>query len=239
MAKKLYVGNLGFDVTDADLQQLFSPHGSILNAQVIMDRDTGRSKGFGFVQMSTDSEAQAAIDSLNGKAIGGRPIVVINQARSSELQAEHGRHHDSGRDHQSSGEADSSSLVGRGVGFDDGSFGFAGSAARYPQPQDTSQAIRFVDIEVFLKDADQLRDAETLTHLQSDIVSLMEELGFEVDPDIQPSEIFGSWWHRIWFRSKAALTSDEAKSIYQEVREAARRKTLDEIGASAFWKRAA
>jgi RNA recognition motif-containing protein len=61
MGKKLYVGNLTFDVTDAALEQLFAPHGTVQSAQVIMDRDTGRSKGFGFVEMSSDQEAQAAV----------------------------------------------------------------------------------------------------------------------------------------------------------------------------------
>ena len=66
MGKKLYVGNLAYGVSDGDLQQLFEAHGTVQSAQVIMDRDTGRSKGFGFVEMGSDQEAQAAIAALNG-----------------------------------------------------------------------------------------------------------------------------------------------------------------------------
>ena len=80
MGKKLYVGNLGYGLTDSDLQKLFEPHGTVRSAQVIMDRDTGRSKGFGFVEMSSDSEAQAAITALNLKEVDGRSLTV-NEAR--------------------------------------------------------------------------------------------------------------------------------------------------------------
>ena len=80
MAKKLYVGNLGYGVTDGDLSKMFEAHGTVESAQVIMDRDTGRSKGFGFVEMKTDQEAQAAIAALNGKDSGGRSLTV-NEAR--------------------------------------------------------------------------------------------------------------------------------------------------------------
>ncbi len=80
MGKKLYVGNLGFDVTDADLSQLFAQHGTVGSATVIMDKMSGRSKGFGFVEMSTDEEAQAAIAALNGRDHGGRPLTV-NEAK--------------------------------------------------------------------------------------------------------------------------------------------------------------
>src|SRR5207237_6330268 len=80
MGKKLYVGNLGYGVTDSDLLKMFEPHGTVESAQVIMDRDTGRCKGFGFVEMKTDQEAQAAIAALNGKDAGGRPLTV-NEAR--------------------------------------------------------------------------------------------------------------------------------------------------------------
>jgi len=80
MAKKLYVGNLGYEVSDADLDQLFSAHGTVQSAQVIQDRTTGRSKGFGFVEMDTEQEAQAAIAALNGQEFAGRQIVV-NEAR--------------------------------------------------------------------------------------------------------------------------------------------------------------
>src|SRR5207253_10832399 len=80
MGKKLYVGNLAYGVTDSDLQQLFEAHGTVQSAQVIMDRDTGRSKGFGFVEMGSDQEAQAAIAALNGKEVDGRALTV-NEAR--------------------------------------------------------------------------------------------------------------------------------------------------------------
>src|SRR5437588_12244820 len=80
MGKKLYVGNLTYDVTDGALEQLFAGHGTVQSAQVIMDRDTGRSKGFGFVEMKSDQEAQAAIAALNGQDSGGRALTV-NEAR--------------------------------------------------------------------------------------------------------------------------------------------------------------
>jgi len=80
MGKKLYVGNLAYSVSDSDLQTMFAPHGSVQSAQVIMDRDTGRSKGFGFVEMSSDEEAQAAIAALNGQERDGRALTV-NEAR--------------------------------------------------------------------------------------------------------------------------------------------------------------
>jgi RNA recognition motif-containing protein len=83
MGKKLYVGNLPYSVSDSSLEQLFSAHGQVQSAQVIMDRDTGRSKGFGFVEMGTDEEAQAAINAMNGKEIDGRALTV-NEARPKE-----------------------------------------------------------------------------------------------------------------------------------------------------------
>lgn len=83
MGKKIYVGNLAYGVSSSDLQQMFEPHGTVQSAQVIMDRDTGRSKGFGFVEMDTDHEAQAAIAALNGKEMDGRTLTV-NEARPRE-----------------------------------------------------------------------------------------------------------------------------------------------------------
>jgi RNA recognition motif-containing protein len=83
MGKKLYVGNLSYGVTDNSLQQMFEPHGTVESAQVIMDRDTGRSKGFGFVEMGSDAEAQAAIAALHGKEVEGRSLTV-NEARPRE-----------------------------------------------------------------------------------------------------------------------------------------------------------
>src|SRR5215813_7436404 len=80
MGKKLYVGNLAYSIDDGSLQQIFGAHGTVQSAQVIMDRDTGRSKGFGFVEMGSDQEAQAAIAALNGKEHEGRSLTV-NEAR--------------------------------------------------------------------------------------------------------------------------------------------------------------
>ncbi|HMP03461.1 MAG TPA: RNA-binding protein [Gemmatales bacterium] len=83
MGKRLYVGNLAYSVGDSELRQLFSEHGAVQSAQVIMDRDTGRSKGFGFVEMANDGEANAAISALHGREINGRPLTV-NEARPKE-----------------------------------------------------------------------------------------------------------------------------------------------------------
>jgi RNA recognition motif-containing protein len=83
MGKKIYVGNLAYGISDSDLEQLFASHGTVQSAQVIMDRDTGRSKGFGFVEMGSDQEAQAAIEALNGKEVEGRNLTV-NEARPKE-----------------------------------------------------------------------------------------------------------------------------------------------------------
>ncbi len=80
MGKKLYVGNLNYRVTDSELEQMFQAHGTVQSAQVVMDRDTGRSRGFGFVEMASDAEAQAAIDAMNGKEIDGRTLTV-NEAK--------------------------------------------------------------------------------------------------------------------------------------------------------------
>ena len=85
MGKKLYVGNLGYDVSDADLNQLFSQHGTVESATVIMDKMTSRSKGFGFVELSSDQEAQAAITALNAKDFGGRALTV-NEAKPREAR---------------------------------------------------------------------------------------------------------------------------------------------------------
>ena len=83
LSKKLYVGNLSYGVSSSDLQELFAVHGTVESAQVITDRESGRSKGFGFVEMSSDEEAQAAIRALNGQDHNGRPLTV-NEARPRE-----------------------------------------------------------------------------------------------------------------------------------------------------------
>ena len=80
MSKRLYVGNLPYTTTDNDLNELFSPLGAVVSAEVVMDRDSGRSKGFGFVEMANDSDAATAIEKLNGQPFEGRPLTV-NEAK--------------------------------------------------------------------------------------------------------------------------------------------------------------
>ncbi|WP_395686708.1 RNA recognition motif domain-containing protein [Caenimonas koreensis] len=89
MGNKLYVGNLPYSVRDSDLEQAFGQFGAVTSAKVMMDRDTGRSKGFGFVEMGSDPEAQAAISGMNGQSLGGRSIVV-NEARPMEARPRSG-----------------------------------------------------------------------------------------------------------------------------------------------------
>ena len=83
MGKKLYIGNLAYTVGKSELEQMFAAHGTVVSAQVITDRETGRSKGFGFVEMGSDQEAQAAIGALAGKSLDGRSLTV-NEARPQE-----------------------------------------------------------------------------------------------------------------------------------------------------------
>ena len=109
MGKKLYVGNLTYDVTDAALEQLFAGHGTVQSAQVIMDRETGRSRGFGFVEMENDGEADTAVNALNGADFRGRPLTV-NEAKP--------------RDDRGGGGG------GRGFGGGGGGRGGAGGAGR-------------------------------------------------------------------------------------------------------------
>jgi hypothetical protein len=85
MGNKLYVGNLPYSVRDSDLEQAFGQFGTVTSAKVMMERDTGRSKGFGFVEMGSDPEAQAAINGMNGQPLGGRSVVV-NEARPMEAR---------------------------------------------------------------------------------------------------------------------------------------------------------
>ena len=85
MGNKLYLGNLPYSFRDEDLQQAFAAHGTVTSAKVMMERDTGRSKGFGFVEMASDAEAQAAINGMNGQQYGGRGLVV-NEARPMEAR---------------------------------------------------------------------------------------------------------------------------------------------------------
>ena len=85
MGNKLYVGNLPYSVRDSDLEQSFGQFGAVTSAKVMMERDTGRSKGFGFVEMASDAEAQAAVEGMNGQPLGGRSLVV-NEARPMEAR---------------------------------------------------------------------------------------------------------------------------------------------------------
>jgi len=89
MSKNLYVGNLSFDTTSDDLHEAFSQYGSVTSAQVIMDRDTGRSRGFGFVEMASRAEGEAAISQLNGTEISGRSLTV-NEAKPRENRGSSG-----------------------------------------------------------------------------------------------------------------------------------------------------
>ena len=89
MSAKLFVGNLSFNITENDLQDAFAAHGTVLEANLMMDRSTGRPRGFGFVTMSTPEEAQKAIDALNGKELAGRALTV-NIARPREERPAHG-----------------------------------------------------------------------------------------------------------------------------------------------------
>jgi len=90
MGKKLYIGNLGYDVSSSDLEALLSAHGTVLSAEVITDRSTGRSKGFGFVEMDSQAEAQAAIAALDGQPHGDRTLTV-NEAKPREPRGGGGR----------------------------------------------------------------------------------------------------------------------------------------------------
>ena len=115
MGNKLYVGNLSYDVQDRDLQQLFAQYGTVSSARVVTDRDTGRSKGFGFVEMSTDAEAEASISALNGHEVAGRALTV-NEARPKEA---------------GSGERRSGGGRGFGGGGGGGGGGYSGGGGSY------------------------------------------------------------------------------------------------------------
>ncbi|HZY86041.1 MAG TPA: RNA-binding protein [Gemmataceae bacterium] len=131
MGKKLYVGNLPYSVSDSDLQQMFEAHGTVTSAQVIMDRDTGRSKGFGFVEMSSDAEAQAAVDAMNGKDINGRPLTV-NEARPKPEGGGGGRGGRGGYGGGGGGYGGGGGGGGRGgYGGGGGGYGGGGGGRRY------------------------------------------------------------------------------------------------------------
>lgn len=120
MGKKLYVGNLPYSVSGSDLQAMFAEYGTVTSAQVIEDRETGRSKGFGFVEMASDQEAQAAINGLNGQDHNGRPLTV-NEARPREDRGGGGG---GGRGYGGGG-------GGRGYGGGGGGYGGGRGGSRY------------------------------------------------------------------------------------------------------------
>jgi RNA recognition motif-containing protein len=122
MGKKLYVGNLPYSVRDSDLEDLFSVHGAVQSAQVIIERDTGRSKGFGFVEMSNDQEAQEAISALNGREMEGRTLTV-NEARPKEEGGGGGRRSGGGGGGYGGGGGGRS---GGGGGYGGGGGGYGG-----------------------------------------------------------------------------------------------------------------
>ena len=121
MGNKLYVGNLPYTVRDEDLQQSFSEFGTVSSAKVMMERDTGRSKGFGFVEMGSDAEAQAAISGMNGQSLGGRSITV-NEARPMEARPPRTGGYGGGGDRSGGG--------GYGGGGDRGGYGGGGGGGR-------------------------------------------------------------------------------------------------------------
>ncbi|HMU87193.1 MAG TPA: RNA-binding protein [Agitococcus sp.] len=125
MGNKLYVGNLSYGVSNADLEQAFSAHGAVRSAMVVMDRETGRSKGFGFVEMGTDQEAQTAISALHGKEMAGRTLTV-NEARPKE----EGARREGGRGGFGGGRRDGGGGGGFGGGRREGGGGFGGGRDR-------------------------------------------------------------------------------------------------------------
>ena len=119
MGNKLYVGNLPYQMRDSDLEQAFSQFGSVTSAKVMMERETGRSKGFGFVEMGSDAEAQAAINGMNGQPLGGRSIVV-NEARPMENRPRSGGFGGGGGGGGGRGPGGGGGYGGRGGGQDGG-----------------------------------------------------------------------------------------------------------------------
>jgi hypothetical protein len=128
MGNKLYVGNLSYNIRDDDLQQAFAQYGTVSSAKVMMDRDTGRSKGFGFVEMGSDPEAQAAINGMNGQALDGRAIVV-NEARPREERP--GGYGNRGGYGGGSGGYGGGGRSGGGGGYGGGGGGYGGGGGGY------------------------------------------------------------------------------------------------------------
>jgi RNA recognition motif-containing protein len=120
LSKKLYVGNLTYNVNETDLEALFTPYGTVQSAQIIVDRDTNRSKGFGFVEMDTDAQAQAAIQALNASEHDGRNLTV-NEAKPREARPSGGGGYGGGR----------SGGGGGGYGGGGGGYGGGGGGGRY------------------------------------------------------------------------------------------------------------
>jgi cold-inducible RNA-binding protein len=118
MGNKLYVGNLAYSVADSDLQQAFGEYGSVTSAKVMMDRESGRSKGFGFVEMGDDAQAQAAINGMNGQPFGGRNVVV-NEARPMEARPPRSG---GGGGYEGGGRSGGGGYGGGGGGGSDGGF---------------------------------------------------------------------------------------------------------------------
>ena len=125
MGNKLYVGNLPYSVRDEDLQQSFGQFGAVTSAKVMMERDTGRSKGFGFVEMGSDAEAQAAIAGMNGQPLGGRSVVV-NEARPMEARPPRTGSFGGGGGYGGGGGGDRSGGGGYGGGDRSGGGGYGG-----------------------------------------------------------------------------------------------------------------
>ncbi len=126
MGNKLYVGNLPYSVRDSDLEQAFSQFGAVTSAKVMMERDTGRSKGFGFVEMGSDAEAQAAINGMNGQPLGGRSVVV-NEARPMESRPRGGGYGGGGGGYGGGG---GGGYGGGGGGYGGGGYGGGGGGRR-------------------------------------------------------------------------------------------------------------
>ena len=130
MARKIYVGNLPWSTTSADLEALFAPHGPVRSAEVISDRETGRSRGFGFVEMETDDGLQAAISALNGYEINGRPLTV-NEARERTPRPGGGGGGGRGGYGGGGGRGYGGGGGGGGGGYGGGGRGYGGGGDRY------------------------------------------------------------------------------------------------------------
>ena len=129
MGNKLYVGNLPYSVRDEDLQQSFGQFGGVTSAKVMMERDTGRSKGFGFVEMASDAEAQAAINGMNGQPLGGRSVVV-NEARPMEARPPRTGGFGGGGGGYGGGSGGGGGGYGGGAGGGGGGYGGGGGGGR-------------------------------------------------------------------------------------------------------------